>query len=81
MFRLINCTKMGADAFLNTKITALSKLVTDKYVPFKSDIIQRQIVDFVRALRLVRKNVKLIDTKFGINITPDIVTYLEDPDD
>jgi len=72
---------MGADAFLNTKITALSKLVTDKYVPFKSDIIQRQIVDFVRALKFIRKQKKLIDTKFNIDITPDIITYLEDPDD
>ena len=72
---------MGADAFLNTKITALSKLVTSKYTPFVDNMIQRQIVDFVKALRLVRKNKKLIDDKFGINITPDIVTYLEDPDD
>jgi len=72
---------MGADAFLNTKITALSKLVTSKYKPFTEDMIQRQIVDFVRALKFVRKQKKLIDTKFGINITPDIVTYLEDPDD
>jgi len=72
---------MGADAFLNSKITALSKLVTDKYKPFTEAMIQRQIVDFVRALKLVRKQTKVIDTKFGINITPDIVTYLEDPDD
>jgi len=72
---------MAAEAFLNSKIKVLSKLVTDKYTPFKEDIIQRQIVDFVRALRLVRKQSKVINSKFGINIVPEIVMYLEDPDD
>jgi len=72
---------MGAEAFLNTKIKILSALITDEYKPFRDDMIQRQIVDFVRALKLVRKNKKLIDDKFDINITPHIVTYLEDPED
>ena len=73
--------RMAAQNFLNKKIKALSEQITTKYVPFQDDIIQRQIVDFVRALKKVRDTKKIIKDTFNINIVPDIMTYLNDPDD
>jgi len=72
---------MAAQNFLNKKIKEISDQVTDKYIPFKEEIIHRQIVDYVRALKKVRQVKKLLKDKFNINITPDIVQYLNDPDD
>jgi len=72
---------MAAQNFLNKKIKEISDQVTEKYKPFTEDIIHRQIVDYVRALHKIRSTKKLLKDRFNINITPDIVQYLNDPDD
>ena len=66
----------AAEVFLDARIDQLMKLINEANVPFNEETIHRQIVDFIRALRLVRKMARKINIKLGVNPIPSIVTYI-----
>ena len=72
---------MPAEAFLNSKIEALGNRVTGKFNRFNENDSRRQIVDLKRCLQDLRRLKKAMDSKFGIDISNDVKTYLEDPTD
>jgi len=72
---------MGAEKDLNDKIELLASLIKTKHIRFKDDDITRQLVDFIRALRTIRKLSKIIKTDLGINPTPHAISYLSNPND
>ena len=72
---------MGAEKDLNDKIELLASKIKTRHVRFKDDDITRQLVDFIRALRTVRKLSKIIKTELNVNPLPHIISYLSNPND
>lgn len=68
---------VAAEVFLDTKIDQLMKLINEKYEPFKEDSIHRQMVDLIKAMRLLRILTKKLKIKLGIDAVPYIITYLQ----
>lgn len=66
------------DEYLQTQLELLVNLIvneTDKD-PRKDDALMREIMDFARALRVVKKFRNRINNKLGVNINSRLTTYL-----
>lgn len=73
---------MPAEKNLNRDLSTLNDKITDVFVPRNNDNIHRQIVDFVNALREVRRLSKEIEPKVkGTKMLPLVLKYLNDPND
>jgi len=66
-----------AEAYLDEQIELLAKKAGGAFDPASDTDMRRQLVDFIRCLRTIRKLVKIIDTKFNVDSLPRIVTYLQ----
>jgi len=73
---------MGADIFIKGKIKDLSDALDGaKGELEKENDLHRQIIDFYRHLKNIRRLQQAIDTKTGSNLRPIIITYINDPND
>lgn len=74
--------RMPAEKNLNRDLSTLNDKITDVFVPRNDDNVHRQIVDFTKALREVKRLSRELESKVGnTKLLPFALKYLNDPND